>query len=685
MIRLLFALFFSLVMSGCNPSVSTTPTPESKSPVSKPRVRPADKTVVERVIKGEACTRYTARRQLELQIRDRMVHHDYASLEKMEQRLHDWQGEELTICRLEDFYDYLADSEKIATPKRLNEWSDHSQSHVIQLLKARRILKQGYELLGTSKRPSATPDVVAALDEQLAKVEAILNKPGLEDCPAFHSTRLDWALLSGKPYQDIEKLLKAGAGYPPCYTLAVMHQTPGWYLPEETANPTFHWQTLLADFPPPSGIEQDAWEKVRMAVVLSYVRSLDVYKISPKIGISWPVLRTSFEALRELEPRSPAVLNDFVFMSVHAKDTPKLQELLPELAGNWDIATFSDYTEYIHALVSANNPQGIPAEIDYLQGTLAEIPGTEQLKEQLLVMGIEDLIVRGRFADVEECGKIIFAEKKQLPSGIELRSLFLEASSCSKFAEDSGWDETFLILRAWREDFPDSGFALAAEAQLTAEYGAKARGGGWAREVSRADMTTFLQRFAAAASLYSEALPLLQDDPCVKSKMAVVLLAGGGSAEEGFQLGFEALEAEPLNQNVISGLTKFSLPRWHGKPGDLRKLSLRILELSPEEHGKMGLAFVAHHSFSQRSDSFLSEVMSWEELNQGYKDLLKHRDTPRIRNLYARHACQAGDMETAKSVFEGLEFEQHSWPDREVFEAFKRWANGGPKPENVWI
>ncbi len=113
------------------------------------------------------------------------------------------------------------------------------------------------------------------------------------------------------------------------------------------------------------------------------------------------------------------------------------------------------------------------------------------------------------------------------------------------------------------------------------------------------------------------------------------------------------MEKEPVNWAVINTATHFHLTRWYGKPGDLGRVAKRTHQNS----GKFktaGTAYVVDYALDYGESQLYETEVSWKDAKQGFEDLIKVRNTPLLKNMYARAAAQAGDSKTVQRLSKEL-------------------------------
>ena len=668
-------LLFFLVGCQPEPTVPEEPFRPSRRPVPQPLVTPTPAPpnieVVERTLDGLPNSDFLARMQQRKQASVYLARRDFTHLEAIEQRFHDWPHcEDYFQNRLYGFY---LDCGRVDR-SNVEAWLKASpESHAAHLAKARIALSTVYSIYAKTPPTEVSEDVRKRVEPWLEKAEANLAGQDVKSCPQYYTLKIELASLRGAPQADITEILAESdrilPGYLPTYAEAAVHRLPGRAGAMSTAAEGV--AAVAATIPTPNGVDPKLWERARLGALVSHMWASNSHMLSPQQGHPWPELKKSYIAVRELSPKSSFVMGRLARSAFVRGEPELLAELLGALGDRWDRSYFPDYAQYSNAAGSVDMV-GEQVDFDPLEGALKEFPLPEAITRRFFQREVGGLLLRGRFSELEELYKRLAEKPNDTRWGSRGLEFFYDALSLETQDEKINWKGSLDVANLWLEVYPESLAAKFCLAEQWSNYAWDARGHGYASEVSDENFALFRERMSKSVVLYEELLSK-NDDPLLRSRAGGVLLLSGGDPERGFQWLDQALSADPTNVDLIYRSAHFLLPRWFGRPGDLKKLMMTIEKKSGKKSGK---AIVLCKVLPYVKARVYETEISWAEAKEAFQDLIQESDTPRHHGFYALAAYYADDRATARENLKGLDhaWYDHAFKSREHFLSVKAWA-----------
>lgn len=658
------------VLGGCKyRNVPPPPLPpESTLPSAIPT--PFDPQIVERTWQGLPNFQETSEYQRTYRLSYSQRDERYDEIDLVEQALHAWPQSDPFASGLRDFYHFCAEN-SIEGEK----WIKHNpDSHVPNLAWARFALERAYVPLNKKLPAEAPPKALKRFQEQVELVKEYLKGEGLESCPSYHATLIELALLEGASREKIDELLKASdavaPGYLPSYALAAIHRAPGWAGYQEGES----WQEIAKRLPAPEGADPKLWEKARLALLEAHKWRQAANAISPAEP-EWSELSASFDAAAELWPGSVTLLNLHAQKAVTEQDWATLSRVLARL-GRFRSRENSDVFGY-YALLPLEDPGQVV--FDPLPGANLEVEIPTYLPWLFFRAEVGELFSRGCFPELEQMGQA--ALKGEVPEGSRFTgNQFLESLELDTL-KDEKREHILELLEIWKTMYPDSVMPLICEAKMWNAHGWRARGTGYAYEVSSKDMATFKDSSQKALPIFEDVLKKV-DNFELKVDAASCYLSSSTDLKRGFELLDEALAEKPLEDSVIWAYTLYLLQNWHGKPGDLKRLIARINELSETE---VGAALVMRNVLRYYGSSAYETEVDWDTTRASFEKLIKRNPTSANRLQFALAAYWANDRATARRMYQEVGEEWAPEGEKNVGKDWKqvrKWATGsGPRPD----
>jgi hypothetical protein len=234
---------------------------------------------------------------------------------------------------------------------------------------------------------------------------------------------------------------------------------------------------------------------------------------------------------------------------------------------------------------------------------------------------------------------------------------------------DDHWLPVERKLDAWAKQFPQSSLVAIAQSWAYIGHAWSWRGSGYGRTVTPEG---FRQVDAYAARAY-DALMARQNvgrqDANWYAQLLAVARIQGWPAESHAALVNEATRAFPLSPDIYFAAASKLQPRWGGSAQAIAKFAAFAVERTRKEEGESMYARI-YWAMGEGVDAELwGPEVDWKRIRAGFDDLVKRYPDSWNLNHFARMACEAGDMPTARRVLQRVkdDVEQTAWPDRAAY------------------
>lgn len=211
---------------------------------------------------------------------------------------------------------------------------------------------------------------------------------------------------------------------------------------------------------------------------------------------------------------------------------------------------------------------------------------------------------------------------------------------------DAQWEQWYQSLDEWQKTCPNSVNLPSVRINFWTSYAWKARGGGWASEVTEDGWKGFRQRLSVANEIFSQATSNLIEEkyPCPEIYSSIVMLSLGESWSSNKidrLIISPTLDHYPYYDTTFTKLVFGLEPKWGGDKGDnfrfYKTISKRLAERLDEDQGRMAYArMLLEEEFSKYDDYDLS-LVDWPELLQGM--MLSIKKYPQSAYFTERSIC----------------------------------------------
>jgi hypothetical protein len=239
--------------------------------------------------------------------------------------------------------------------------------------------------------------------------------------------------------------------------------------------------------------------------------------------------------------------------------------------------------------------------------------------------------------------------------------------------------ESISKLEKWMAKYSHSLTARIATAQAWQCFGWKARGAGWANEVTEEGWKLLRERVEKAYKLVKEKpLAPLSDCPGRYHILLTIARLQGWNREKYDALFQEAVSFEPGYHVYYMEKAWHVTPRWGGAKGEWQEFAEEAVKLMPKSEG-MGIYTRILRMLwgSNEFKDFSDPSVSWEKMKQGFLDMERgYPNSLYNLNYFCMFACIAKDRETARTLFKKIGNTPYAWvwKGRSNFEKWRKWA-----------
>lgn len=239
----------------------------------------------------------------------------------------------------------------------------------------------------------------------------------------------------------------------------------------------------------------------------------------------------------------------------------------------------------------------------------------------------------------------------------------------------SGFDD-------WIKKYPDSVTPRIALAGAYKAIAWKARGGGYAYEVSEKGWKDFKDNLKKAEKFLIEAEALNAPDPELYATWLTVGMGLGKTNKEMDALFEKGVAIEKYYWPLYAARANSILPRWGGKPGQLEAFARHAVELTQQKDGQILYFKIADAAIGMKNaepQQFKKLGFSYKILQQAQDNLVKrYPDTNDnyLLNFSCFLACAYDDKDKAKNLFVqiGSNWGKSVWCDEDIFNKYKSWV-----------
>lgn len=293
--------------------------------------------------------------------------------------------------------------------------------------------------------------------------------------------------------------------------------------------------------------------------------------------------------------------------------------------------------------------------ITTLLAPLAGARADELHDRKVIIDVVSKAFMAGRFDDLDALAEKYLGDAERTGSGVWKLSVFYDAFNGSNFAyqpHDLSLQRLEDQARNWMTDHPRSASAQIVYAMLLVEHAWFRRGNGTAPEVSEQQWEGYRRYLDAARDQLVASYDTAASDP--QWYVTMMLIARDESwPDDAFdRLLDEAATKQPYYHDIYNLAILRNLPQWGG---NAYKLQTVIENATARMRGQEGNGFIARgnwylYTFHYRKDFFRESHASWQQMKQGFEELVAQYPDQWNYNNYAKFACIAGDSATVNAV-----------------------------------
>lgn len=237
------------------------------------------------------------------------------------------------------------------------------------------------------------------------------------------------------------------------------------------------------------------------------------------------------------------------------------------------------------------------------------------------------------------------------------------------------------VTKNWAEKNKDLLFAQLLYAEALQSFAGRIRGEGYANTVSP-------ERWKIFHELSQKAMQVKVNSKRLAGKNAVWQSSMIGTARlvnlpetSVKQLLDSGLKENPFNWILYTTSLEYYLPKWHGSPESMDRFIQYAVTSAPDEYGEELYArlYSGAEQSQFRRTLYLDSHVNWKRMKSGLDLWVKRFPTSWNRNIFAYHACIAGDKEAFRQLYEqiGNQPDLEIWEPRPqtTFSACVKWAS----------
>lgn len=240
------------------------------------------------------------------------------------------------------------------------------------------------------------------------------------------------------------------------------------------------------------------------------------------------------------------------------------------------------------------------------------------------------------------------------------------------------------IAANWVQQFPTSVLARTLHARAWMLYAGYFRGTGFSNTVSPTQWEKWFELNTEAAKILEEARSMAANDTTWHRSMIVVGTNLGWPREVVMSIARSAAKVDPNDFRIYVNTLGYLSPKYYG---DAEQIDNYILEATAITREKHGAEMYARLYSGLREEVFgdtlyQSSKVNWGKMKIGLTDWTARFPTSWNHNIFADHACLAGDKVATRQQLEkiGKDVLPQLWGSGnsgvEYFNACKKWAEG---------
>lgn len=257
-------------------------------------------------------------------------------------------------------------------------------------------------------------------------------------------------------------------------------------------------------------------------------------------------------------------------------------------------------------------------------------------------------------------------------SGSFKMGIFLDGiSEAHEKLDESGLRESIRLTQTWTTVNKNSLFARLLHADALMAYGQHFRGGGYANTVSPKAWKIFNEYSIRARDVVIKSKSLAGENAEWQAGMLLYSRFGGTSEQSVEQLFDSGVKENPYNGRLYLNTILYHLPIWHGSREAVDRFIQYAAKTSPADYGEELYArlYSAAEQWQFEGTLYSASLVDWERMKAGLELWVERFPTSWNRNIFAYHACLAGDKEKLRQLLPQilLQIEPQIWNKRATY------------------
>lgn len=290
---------------------------------------------------------------------------------------------------------------------------------------------------------------------------------------------------------------------------------------------------------------------------------------------------------------------------------------------------------------------------------------------------ISGMLEAGEFEQLDGLAESERSRKETFSGGMwKIHAIYSGLERPPLHATQEDWEAHIESLQRWVSARPESITARIALAESYVNYGADARGAGFADTVSESGWKLLAERTAKARQILERASSLSAKDPEWYFAMQNVALAQSWGPQARQALLDKAVKFEPAYYYYYRAYANSILPKWGGEEGEAATFLTKTADQIGGDVGDIMYFRVAGTLVCGcQTDQQLN--LSWPRIQKGFAAVEKQNGPAVVNwNLLAHMAQSFDDAFVADKMFAkiGDQWSEDIWQTSSSFESAKQWA-----------
>jgi hypothetical protein len=273
-------------------------------------------------------------------------------------------------------------------------------------------------------------------------------------------------------------------------------------------------------------------------------------------------------------------------------------------------------------------------------------------------------------------------------SGASRMGLFIDGLTEGGDATEQVLQGDIARTERWAQAHPDSALGYVLHAQALMAYAGRVRGSGYANSVLPQTWVVYHDYMRRAGQYLRDHEAVASQTTSWHATMINIGRVEGWTPEVMGRLFEDGVAKNPTDYRLYSYMEVVLLPKWRG---NVQELDTFIRNASAHAPAAYGMELYARLYSGAEEEQFqrglyTDSLIDWSLMKAGLQAWVLHFPTAWNKNIFAYHACLAGDKQAAKPLFEEIagQPEWDIWsPNAQVtFDACSHWVTD-PKAEPI--